>query len=135
MSVIQKIRDKYARWAVVAIALSLLGFIMMDAFASRTSLFGGNSTTVGRINDQKIEVQDFERKIKAEEEGMKSQGYGGNETRYQAIESVWNIEVEKALMQDEFENLGMGVSDKEMNDILFGATPPPDIKRGFTDPA
>ena len=59
MSVIQKIRDKYARWAVVAIALSLLGFIMMDAFASRTSLFGGNSTTLGRINKEKIKVQDF----------------------------------------------------------------------------
>ena len=134
MSVIQSIRDKYARWAVVAIALSLLGFIMMDAFASRTSLFSGNSTTLGRINDQKIDVQDFERKIKAEEEGMKKQGYAGNETRYQAIENVWNMEVEKGLMNDEFEKLGLGVSDKELNNFLFGPNPPEDIKRGFTDP-
>ena len=135
MSVIQKIRDKYARWAVVAIALSLLGFIMMDAFASRTSLFGGNSTTLGRINDRKINVQDFEAKIKAEEEGMKSQGYASSETRYQAIENVWNMEVEKALMDEEFEKLGINVSNKELNDFLFGANPPADIKRGFTDPA
>lgn len=135
MSVIQKIRDKYARWAVVAIALSLLGFIMMDAFASRTSLFGGNSTTLGRINGEKIDVQSFETKVKAEEEGMKSQGYAGGETRYQAIENVWNLEVERTLMYEEFEKLGMAMGSKEMNDHLFGANPPADIKRGFTDPA
>ena len=35
MSIIQKIRDKYARIAVIAIALALLGFILMDAFVSR----------------------------------------------------------------------------------------------------
>jgi peptidyl-prolyl cis-trans isomerase D len=134
MSVIQKIRDKYARWAVVAIALSLLGFIMMDAFASRTSLFGGNSTTLGRINDRKISVQDFEAKVKAEEENMKAQGYTSGETRHQAIENVWNMEVEKALMDEEFEKLGVNVSTKELNDFLFGANPPADIKRGFTDP-
>lgn len=134
MSVIQKIRDKYARWAVVAIALSLLGFIMMDAFASRTSLFGGNSTTLGRINDEKIEVQNFENKVKLEEEGMKAQGYAGNETRYQAIENVWNMEVERALMNEEFEKLGIAMGNKELNDFLFGANPPADIKRGFSDP-
>lgn len=134
MSVIQKIRDKYARWAVVAIALSLLGFIMMDAFASRTSLFGRNSTTLGRINDEKIKVQDFENKVKLEEEGMKSQGYAGGETRYQAIENVWNMEVERALMNEEFEKLGLAMGTKELNDFLFGANPPADIKRGFTDP-
>ena len=35
MSVIQDIRDKYARWAVIAIAVALLGFILMDALAGR----------------------------------------------------------------------------------------------------
>ena len=134
MSVIQSIRDKYARWAVVAIALSLLGFIMMDAFASRTSLFGGNSTTLGRINGKKIEVQDFEQKVKAQEDYMQRQGYAGGETRYQAIENVWNQEVEQALLEEELDKLGLTVGKKELNDILFGANPPADIKQGFTDP-
>ncbi len=72
MSVIQSIRDKYAKWAVVAIALSLLGFIMMDAFSGGSSMLGGNSTTLGKINGEKVEVQEFENKVKMEEEGMKS---------------------------------------------------------------
>ena len=118
MSVIQSIRDKYARWAVVAIALSLLGFIMMDAFSGKSNLLGGNATTLGKINDEKIEVQEFENKVKMEEEGMKSQGYAGSETRYQAIENVWNMEVERALMKDEFEKLGLAMGSKELNDFL-----------------
>src|SRR5687768_11712592 len=84
MSVIQKIRDKYARWAVIAIALSLLGFILMDAFAGRTNVFGGNATTVGSINGEDIEIQDFEQKVKAQEEYAQQQGYGtGEEGRQQ----------------------------------------------------
>ncbi|HZF64526.1 MAG TPA: SurA N-terminal domain-containing protein, partial [Chitinophagaceae bacterium] len=134
MSVIQSIRDKYARWAVVAIALALLGFIMMDAFANRTSLFGGGSTVVGSINGNEIEVQEFEKKLQIQEEYMQRQGYSGGETRYQAIENVWNQEVEQTLMEAEFEKLGMGVGKRELNDILFGANPPADIKQGFTDP-
>jgi peptidyl-prolyl cis-trans isomerase D len=31
MSIIQTIRDKYAKWAVVGIALAIIGFLLMDA--------------------------------------------------------------------------------------------------------
>ncbi len=67
MSVIQSIRDKYARWAVVAIALALLGFILMDAFAGG-NVFGGNSTTIGKVNGKEIDYIDFEKKIKVQVE-------------------------------------------------------------------
>lgn len=135
MSVIQQIRDKYARWAVVAIALSLLGFILMDAFAGRTRLFGGNSTTLGSINGKKIDVQDFEQRVKAQEAMAQQQGYAmGEEGRQQIIESVWNGEVDQALLQSEVDKLGLTVGKKEINEILFGANPPADLKQGFTDP-
>lgn len=134
MSVIQQIRDKYARWAVVAIALSLLGFILMDAFAGRTSVMGSNSTTLGVINGQEIEVQEFEQKVKAQEEVAQQQGMAmGDEGRQQIIESVWNSEIDRALLQSEIDELGLSIGKKEINDILFGANPPQDLKQGFTD--
>ncbi|OLY90981.1 peptidyl-prolyl cis-trans isomerase D [Cnuella takakiae] len=135
MSVIQQIRDKYARWAVVAIALSLLGFILMDAFAGRTSVFGGNNTTLGSINGKKIDVQDFEQRVKAQETVAQQQGYNmGDESRQQIIQSVWNGEIERNLLQSEIDKLGLAIGSREINDILFGANPPQDIKQGFTDP-
>jgi peptidyl-prolyl cis-trans isomerase D len=135
MSVIQSIRDKYARVAVVAIVLALVGFIMMDAFSGRSNLFGGNSTTIGSVNGENIEYADFARRVKAQEDQAQAQNYQMNDaTRQQVIESVWNQEVDRAVLKDEFEELGLTVGRKELNDLLFGANPPQDLKQGFTDP-
>jgi peptidyl-prolyl cis-trans isomerase D len=50
MSVIQQIRDK-AAWLVFGlIALSLVGFLLMDAFVGRSRFFGSNSTTLGSVD-------------------------------------------------------------------------------------
>jgi peptidyl-prolyl cis-trans isomerase D len=135
MSVIQKIRDKYARWAVIAIALSLLGFIMMDAFAGRGSLFGHRSTTVGKINGKTLEYQDFARKVDIAEKMQKDQGYDvGESGRQQIIQSVWDQEVNDVILARQYDELGLSVSEKELRDILFGANPPQDLKQRFSDP-
>ena len=135
MSVIQKIRDKYARWAVVAIALSLLGFILMDAFAGRGSIFGQQSTTIGKINGKKIDYIEFDKKVKAQEEMARAQGYDmGEAGRQQVIESAWQQEVMQNLLQEQIDHLGLAVTSKELNDILFGANPPQDLKQNFSDP-
>ena len=76
MSFIQDIREKYARWAVVAIALSLLGFILMDAFAGRGSIFsGGPSTTVGKVNGSKIDLKEFNIKVQKQETYQQQQPF------------------------------------------------------------
>ena len=66
MSIIQQIRDK-AVWLVSGlIALSLIGFLLMDARSSR--FFGGHSTVVGEINGQQIEYTAFEQQVNVQEE-------------------------------------------------------------------
>ncbi len=138
MSVIQNIRDKYARIAVIAIALALLGFLLMDAFVGRSkSLFsGGDSNIVGRVNGKKIDPVDFDRRVKQQEDYLQSQPYsrGGEANRQQAIEGVWNQEVTRVLMNSELSKLGVQVGKREINEILFGANPPEDLKKQFTDP-
>jgi peptidyl-prolyl cis-trans isomerase D len=138
MSVIQKIRDKYAKWSVIAIALALLGFLLMDAFVGRSrGLFsGGNSNTVGRVNGKKIDVTDFERKVKQQESYMQQQGYsqGGDAGRSQAVEQVWEQEIGRILMNGEIDKLGIQIGKRERNDILFGPNAPDDIKKAGTDP-
>ena len=137
MSVIQKIRDKYARWAVVAIALSLLGFILMDAFAGRGSLFSGQSTTVGKINGRKIDYQEFVKKVDITEKLQKDQQGGdlGESGRQQIVQSVWDQEVNDVILSKEYNELGLTVTERELRDILYGANPPQDLKQRFTDPA
>src|SRR6185369_3362869 len=143
MSVIQKIRDKYARLSVIAIAVALLGFILTDYISGRgRNLFKVNNTnTVGTVNGKKIDYLDFEKKVKQQEDYMQQQqqqqGYSQppESNRQQAIDAVWNQEVGRILFTSEINKLGIRVGKKEINDILFGANPPDDMKRQFTDPA
>ncbi len=138
MSVIQKIRDKYARVAVIAIAVALTGFILTDYISgkSRNLFSGSDSNTVGRVNGKRIDLTSFLTKVNQQEDYQKSQGYfpPGDAGRQQIIESVWNQEVERILMNSEISKMGMLVGKRELNDLLFGANPPADIKRIGTDP-
>jgi peptidyl-prolyl cis-trans isomerase D len=138
MSIIQSIRDKGAKLAVVLIALALLGFIAMDALTGRSNLFGSNpSNTVGSVNGKSIEFNDFRSAVAQQENYMKQQGYPtGETTTQQAVESAWEQEISKTLLQEEVDRLGIDVSSKELsNSVLFGANPPQDLKQQFTDPA
>lgn len=135
MSIIQQIREK-AAWLVFGlIALSLVGFLLMDAFVGKSRIFGNRSTTVGVINGEKIEYTDFQKSIALQEENYKSKGYQVNEAMTQNIrDNVWKQMVEEAVLDNNYTVLGLDVSDKEVNDMLVGANAIPDIKQAFTDP-
>lgn len=134
MSIIQSIRDK-AAWIIIgAIALALIAFIVQDAFQNR-NMFGGSTTTLGVVNGTKINAMEFEERYKRAEEIYRQQGYPMNDIMRQNIrESLWNENVDDAIMKDRFDNLGIVVSDKELSDILYGENPPQDLKQQFTDP-
>jgi len=135
MSVIQTIRDRGALISAIIIAFSLVGFILMDAFSGKSSLFSGDrSTTVGSVNGQKIDYREFEEAVKRTEQNMSQQGYGGGEMmRQQAIQQVWNQEVNRLVLQTEFEKLGLELGKKELNDVVYN-NPPAQIVQQFTDP-
>lgn len=137
MSVIQNIQEKYAKLMAVIIALALIIFVVMLAFENGGSLFRGDSgTTVGKINGVAIDYNTLEPRIKQQEDEYKRQGYGsGAAVRQQAIEQVWSQEVARVVLETEVKKLGMLIGKKEMGDILYGANPPADLKRTFTDPA
>ncbi|MBS1933210.1 MAG: SurA N-terminal domain-containing protein, partial [Bacteroidetes bacterium] len=135
MSVIQTIRDK-AAWLVFGlIALSLTGFLLMDAFVGKSRLFGGNSTVVGSVDGQKLDYVKFQQQVSEREEGYKSQGYPMNDMMQQNIkDQVWKEFIENSVMDGIYDKLGIDVGDKELNDMLVGPNAIPDIKRSFTDP-
>lgn len=135
MSIIQNIREKAAWLVFGVIALSLIGFLLMDAFVGRGGgggMFNSTTTTLGSINNDKIEYVDFEKKRKLVEDQYKASGYPVNEMMQQNIQDqVWNQYIEDNVLQDEYKKLGLEVSSKEINDILFGKNPPQDLKQQF----
>ena len=136
MSVIQSIREKYAKWAVVAIALALLGFILTDYFQAQSRM-GGGQTTIGVVNGKKIDYRDFQMRLEGEEAQQKArmeqmgQEYDDAQ-RHNTNESLWNRDVEKIVMNAEFKKAGIEVGAKEFTDYFY-KNPPPDLKQNFTD--
>lgn len=135
MSIIQNIREKAAWLVFGVIALSLIGFLLMDASVGGRGgggMFSSTTTTLGSINGDKIEYVDFEKKRKLVEDQYRSSGYPVNEMMQQNIQDqVWNQYIEDNVLQDEYKKLGLEVSSKEINDILFGKNPPQDLKQQF----
>lgn len=130
MSVIQTIRDKYARVSVIAIGLALLGFILMDAFTGRSGLFGDDrETTLGKINGKKIEFEPFNKKVSeiALRQGQQAQ-------TEQIVNYLWEQEVEDKVMSQHYEDLGITITDKEFDQLLFGPNPPQEFKQAFSNP-
>ncbi|HMH33457.1 MAG TPA: SurA N-terminal domain-containing protein [Puia sp.] len=135
MSIIQQIRDK-AAWLVFGlIALSLVGFLLMDAFVGKSRIFGGDSNTIGSVNGENLDYVKFQRQITEREDQYKAQGYPMNDMMQQNIkDGVWKDFVEEVVMDKVYDKAGVTVGDRELQDMLVGQNAIPDIKRSFTDP-
>ncbi|MDB5190466.1 MAG: peptidyl-prolyl cis-trans isomerase, partial [Segetibacter sp.] len=118
----------YAALVIALIALSLVGFILMDAFVGGGKGEGSRSSTLGKVNGQKIELNEFEKKISMQ------QSMYQNAQREQLITSVWEQTVDEMVMKQEYDKLGLQFTPKELNDVLFGANPPQWLGQQFTDP-
>jgi peptidyl-prolyl cis-trans isomerase D len=131
MSIIQTIRDKYAKFAVIAVAVALIGFILIDYISGRgSSLFNRNSTTLGRVNGKVIDEIDFEKKVQMQEQNQQQNGAeSGEEQRQQIIAALWKNEVDQVLLKQEFDKLGLDVGKNEFADMLY--TDPSQLARQY----
>jgi peptidyl-prolyl cis-trans isomerase D len=134
MSIIQDIRDKYAKVAVVAIALALIGFILTDYFSGRGRGGGGRpSSSIGSVNGKSINADAFNRKVDQMQANMQNQGYPASMATSQALGTVWEQEINSMLMAGEVDKLGMAIGKKELGDILYGPNAPADLRQQLTD--
>lgn len=133
MSIIQTIRDRGAAIVIGVIALSLIGFLLMDARSGATrGLFGGNTTSLGSVNGQSIEYEDFSTKVKAAEAQYPNTNGG---VIQQIRQSVWDQMVGERVVTEEFSKLGLAFTTKEISAVMFSEEAPQALKQSFTDQA
>lgn len=136
MAIIQKIRDKYAKVAGGVIVLALVGFVLMDATSGgRGGGLFGPSSTVAKIDGNKIDVTDYDRAVSAQEEQMRAQNRPMDENATaQLRDQVLNQMVMDKLTAELNEKLGISVSDIELKEMLNPANPDPMVRQAFTNP-
>ncbi|PJJ74599.1 peptidyl-prolyl cis-trans isomerase D [Thermoflavifilum aggregans] len=124
MSVIQKIREKYATLMVVAICVSLVAFLLMDAFVGPRSFFH-HSNDVAVINGEGIPITEFSNMEQDAENAARQQNPNlSDEARQQIREQVWNQLLSDVILGDEYQKLGIMVTNEEIVDRT--ATPDAD---------
>jgi len=124
MAILGKIRQR-SFFLIVIIALALFSFVLMDLI--QAGGFGGSNSYVGSINGKDIAFEEFNLKVaNTEKNGNNGQGMSNT----QAANQVWDAEVNIALLEEEFEKLGIRVGADHVVEILKQN---PSIAQRFTN--
>ena len=121
MQIIQSIRERGAAITVAVIVLCLIGFILMDSRQGGSSLFGSSSSTIGKVNGEKIDQAEFNKRvIQMEEQEAQQSGQKPTGTRLNQIrEQLWNQVTAEKIFYAEIEKLGIELTPKELSAILM----------------
>ncbi len=133
MAIIGTIRKKAGVLVVAIIALAILSFIFTDLFSNRDP----RPTKIANVNGMDISFQEFETMTAKFEDRLKQQ-YNtsslSNEQSFEAKKQAYQSLVSEKLLKQECENIGLSVSEAEMNDMFFGTFVHPSVRQNFADP-
>jgi peptidyl-prolyl cis-trans isomerase D len=136
MAVIGKIRQR-AGLLIGIVGFSLVAFILGDLFTSNRSFLTGSGNELAVIGGKKVNIQDFEAKVRQLEDNYKLNT--GNQTVDQATleslrEQAWSQLLNDEIMAVQYNKAGVKVSPEELFDMIQGENPHQQIKEAFKDP-
>jgi peptidyl-prolyl cis-trans isomerase D len=126
MAALGKIRSKGAL-LIGIIGLGLFAFIAEEAFRSCEYTRNDKRQQVGEVLGEKINVQDFQKLVDEYSEVIKmQQGTDNlNDTQLSQVKDmVWNTYVQTKIIENETKELGLTVTDTEMQNVLTEGTNP-----------
>jgi peptidyl-prolyl cis-trans isomerase D len=132
MAIIGKIR-KRSGLLIILIGIAIAGFVLQDAFKGSSGL---RNKELGVVNGENITYTEFEKRVKEQEEQIKTQQQKENLTSqetFQIRQGVWNQIVNDVLMNNEYEELSIEVSSDELNDMFYGKFLHQFILQNFSD--
>jgi len=123
---------------LAVIGIAMLAFILGD-FMQSQRVGGSSQIIIGEIEGEKVMPQDFQNKVEEQIEiqGSQNPNFSINEaTRGQIRNQVWNQLIRDILMNNQYNTLGIALSDKEWMERLSGSNVHPEISKIplFQDP-
>ena len=137
MATLGRIRNRSGLLLAV-IGIAMLSFILGD-FLKSTNSGGGQGLYVGNVLGEDVLRQNFEIKVEEGIENWKSQNQQAvlNQTTIGQIRAqIWDQYVRELIMENEFEKLGIDVSDDEWMERISGFNVHPEVSgiQLFQDP-
>ena len=112
MAILEKIR-KRTTILILIIGLALFAFVISGVF-SADGLSGAKvGSSVAEINGDEISIDAFRQQVEAA-----SRRFGPNASNMQIVNQVWENEVRKAILGQQFEDLGIDVGPDQIMDFI-----------------
>ncbi len=125
MSVIQSLRTKYGKVVGFIIAISLVGFLLMDAGDNIRKIFSGEEY-IAKVEGEKIDPRDYSIRINELEGLYAAMGNDlDDNTKAQIHTTVLNEMIYEKLVAGQMEDLGLVLTKEEEKDLITGANPHP----------
>ncbi|MCH8903303.1 MAG: SurA N-terminal domain-containing protein [Bacteroidetes bacterium] len=136
MAMITRIR-KHSGLIVFFIGVAMVLFVVTDALNSRIDVLSGQkSNKIGKVNGVTITYDEFNARYQYEIEIIRLQnslqGLESvfDDTRYAQINDfAWNGMLEEKILDFEFRELGLVLTDDELYDLIQGPNPHPVIRQ------
>ncbi|MCM1162818.1 MAG: SurA N-terminal domain-containing protein [Muribaculaceae bacterium] len=116
MATLEKIRSKSVLLLII-VGAALLAFIIGDFFTSGRTLFG-TGTTLATVGNQKVDIQEFQRRVQMAQQQEQQQGRTSDAATLQ--QRVLNDMIADKLFQEEADKLGLTVTDTELTEMMVG---------------
>ncbi|EDM45053.1 peptidyl-prolyl cis-trans isomerase [unidentified eubacterium SCB49] len=112
MAILSKIRQKTV-FLIVIIAMALFAFVLADVLKNGGGSSNKAQTRVATINDTELSQADFMAQVQSTQQQM-----GPTATTASAVNVVWDREVKRVLLQEEFEKLGIRIEKDQLDAAL-----------------
>lgn len=135
MGVINTLREKMGKFVVGAVAVSILAFVGADLLGPNSAILGGNTQEVGVIAGQKVSYPEFVQEFETLKRNytITNNQNPTSEIQDQIREQAWNNLIVKYAYQDEYDAIGLKVTEEERIDLVQGVNIHPSIQQAFTD--
>ena len=137
MALINKIREK-SGWAIGFIAIGLGLFIVGSDILGPGNGGGmfGNDEKIGEIAGEKITLQEFQTELQRTQANYAMQtGRNPSEAEMGGMrDQAWNQLIFQTAYQEQFDKLGLAVTDDELEDMVQGSHVHQVIKQTFVNP-
>lgn len=137
MAIISTLRDKMGKFLVVVVGFSIAAFVLGDILGPNSSIGNQNQNIVGEINGEEIDLVRFNSIF--EQLSYNFSLNNGRSPNTQEIigirDQAWEKLINDISYVDQYNELGIVVTDKESVDMVQGDNIHPMILEAFTDPS
>ena len=117
-----------AKWIFYILAIAFIGWL---AIGQVSSILGPSGNVVLKVNGKNFQVTEYQQRVQAASEQYRQQTGNAPTTREddkQIQDQVINQMISEALLQQEYDRLGIRVSDAEIREAVR-TSPPPEVMR------